>query len=122
MEPESLLPHSQVTIIPLKKPTVAKCSDYYVISFIAHTAKIVARILRRRIARKIEDVLGGDQLRKQGCHSMLRIIEGRFLDVDEKLYACITDWQKASDRVKWSKLMQILVGIDINWREGRLTL
>jgi hypothetical protein len=51
---------------------------------------------------------------------MLRIIEGRSLDVDEKLYACIIDWQKTSDRVKWPKLMQILVGTGINWREGRL--
>jgi hypothetical protein len=51
---------------------------------------------------------------------MLRITEGRSLEVDEKLYTCIIDWQKASDRVKWPKLMQILVGTGINWREGRL--
>jgi len=62
VELESSLPHSQVTIVPLKKkPNVAKCSDHYVISLIAHTAKIVARILRRGIERKFEDVLGGDQ-------------------------------------------------------------
>jgi hypothetical protein len=51
---------------------------------------------------------------------MLRIIEGRSLDIDEKLYACFIDWQKASDHVKWSKLMQILVGTGIIWREGKL--
>jgi hypothetical protein len=63
-------------MIPLKKkPTVAKCSDYYVISLIAHTAKIVARILRRRIERKIEDVLGGDQfgiIRRKGNRDATR--------------------------------------------------
>ena len=42
------------------------------------------------------------------------------MEVDEKMYTCIIDWQKASDRVKWPKLMQILVGTGINWREGRL--
>ena len=31
------------------------------ISLIVHTAKIMAKILRRRIERKIEDVLGEDQ-------------------------------------------------------------
>jgi hypothetical protein len=31
---------------------------YRTISFIAHTAKIVAKILRIRIEKKIEDVLG----------------------------------------------------------------
>ena len=51
-----------VTMIALKKkPQVTKCSDHHIISLIAHTAKIVASVLRRRIARKIEDVLGEDQ-------------------------------------------------------------
>jgi hypothetical protein len=50
----------------------------------------------------------------------VRIIEGRSLDIDEELYPCFIDCQKASGRVKWSKLMQILLGTGINWREGRL--
>jgi hypothetical protein len=37
---------------------VTKYSDHRTISVIAHTAKIVARALRRRIERKIEGVLG----------------------------------------------------------------
>jgi len=39
---------NEVTIIPLKKkPTATKCNDHCTISLITHTAKIVARILRR---------------------------------------------------------------------------
>jgi len=34
--------------------------DHHTVSLIAHTAKIVAKILRRRIERKIEDVLRED--------------------------------------------------------------
>ena len=50
---------TEVTMIALKKkPKTTKCSDHHAFSFIAHTANIVARILRRRIERKIEDVLG----------------------------------------------------------------
>ena len=50
---------TEVTTIALKKETQAKkCSDHRTISLIAHTAKIVAKILRRRIEKKIEDVLG----------------------------------------------------------------
>ena len=53
---------NEVTMIALKKKTQAtKCSDHRTISFIAHTPKIIAKILRRRIERKIEDVLGEDQ-------------------------------------------------------------
>ena len=44
-----------------KKPQATKCSDHCTISLITHTAKTVAEILRRRIERKIEDVLREDQ-------------------------------------------------------------
>ena len=53
---------TEVIMIALKKKTKAtKCSDYRTISLTAHTAKIIAKILRRRIEKKIEDVLGEDQ-------------------------------------------------------------
>ena len=49
---------AEVTMIALKKKTKAtKCSDYRTMGLIAHAAKI----LRRRIEKKIEDVLGEDQ-------------------------------------------------------------
>jgi hypothetical protein len=44
-----------------KKPQATKCSDTRTISLIAHTAKILARVLRRRIEKEIEGVLGEDQ-------------------------------------------------------------
>ena len=68
---------TEVTMIVLKKKTKAtKCSDYHTISLIAHTAKI----LRRRIEKKIEDALGEDQFgfsRGKGTRdaiTMMRII------------------------------------------------
>jgi len=36
-----------------KKPQATNCSDHHTISLIAHTAKIVAKILRRRIEKKL---------------------------------------------------------------------
>jgi hypothetical protein len=51
---------------------------------------------------------------------MLRIISERILHTDEELCACFIDWQKACDHVNWTKLMQILKGIGIDWRERRL--
>jgi hypothetical protein len=72
---------TEVTMMALKKkPQAAKCSDHWTISLIAHTAKIVAKILGRRIENKIEDVLGEDQFRfrrGKGANDgivMLRII------------------------------------------------
>jgi hypothetical protein len=82
---------TEVTMIALKKkPQATKCSDHHTLSLIAHTAKIVAKILRRRIEKKIEDVLG-DQFgfrRGEGTRDavgMLRIIAERTLEIDEEL-------------------------------------
>ena len=50
---------TEVTMIALNKKTQAtKCSDHRTISLIAHTPKVIAKILRRKFERKIEDVLG----------------------------------------------------------------
>jgi hypothetical protein len=71
----------EVTMIALKKkPKATKCSDHSTISIIAHTAKIVSRILRRSIERKTEDAFGEDHFgfaRGKGTTDsvvMLRII------------------------------------------------
>jgi hypothetical protein len=42
------------------------------------------------------------------------------LVIDEELCACFIDWQKAFDRVNWTKLMEILKRTGIDWRERRL--
>jgi len=106
---------TEVTMITLKKkPQATKYSDHRTISLIAHTAKIVAKILRRRIEEKIEDVLGEDQFgfrRGKGTRNaigMLRIRSERTMEIYEEQSVCFIDWQKASDRVNWTKLMQIL--------------
>jgi retron-type reverse transcriptase len=118
---------TEVTMFALKKkPQATKCSDHRAISLIAHTAKIVAKILRRRIEKKIKDVFGEDQFgfrRGKGTRNaigMLRIISERTLETDEELSVCFIDWQKAFDRVNWTKLMQVLKEIGIDWRERRL--
>ena len=78
---------------------------YPTIILIAHTAKIVAKIFRRMIEKKIEDVLGEDRFgfrRGKGTMDaigMLRIISERTLETDEELCICFIDWQKAFDPV-----------------------
>jgi hypothetical protein len=74
----------EVTAMALKKkPHATKCSDHCTLSLIAHTSKIIAKILRKRIESKIEDVLREDQFgfrRGKGTRDatgMLRIISER---------------------------------------------
>ena len=118
---------TEVTMIALKKKRqTTKCSDHRTISLISHTAKIIAKILRRRIERKIEDVLGEHQFGfrtgkgTRDAIGMMRIIAERTLEIDEELCICFIDWQKAFDRVNWTKLMQILKRTRIDWRERSL--
>jgi len=118
---------TKVTMIALKKnPQATKCSDHRTMSLIAHTAKIISKILKRRIEKKIEDVLEKDQFgfrrgkRTRDATGMLRIISERTSEIDEELSVCFIDWQKAFDRVNWTKLMQILKEIGIDWGERRL--
>ena len=114
-------------MIALKKKTKAtKCSNYHTISLIAHPAKIIAKILGGRIEKKIENVLGEEQFgftRGKGIRDaiwMMRIIAEWTLEIDEELCVSFIDCQKTFDRVNWTKLMQILQRIGIDWRERRL--
>jgi hypothetical protein len=116
----------QVTMVNLKKkykPT--KCSDHRTVSLIAHTTKIVARIIRRRIERKTEDALGEDQFgfrRGKGTTDaigMLRIISEGSLYTAEGFYAFFINWQVEFDRVNWTALKQMLKETSIDWRERK---
>ena len=68
--------------------------------------RVDERKLRRRVERKIRDVLGEDQFgvrrgkRNGEAIGMLRIISERTLEVCDELCACCIDC------VKWTKLVQ----------------
>jgi hypothetical protein len=105
-----------------KRPKATTCSDHHTISLIAHAEKIVARMLRRRIVKKIEDIPREYQVGFRrgkgnvGANWMLRIISEGTLDVGEELCACFMVWQEAFNRANWTKCMQILKETGIDWR------
>ena len=111
------LDFTEVTMIALKKNTkAAKCSDYRTVSLIPHTAKIIAKILRRKIEKKIEDVLGEDQFgfrRGKGTRDaigMMRIITERTLEEDE---VCLL--RRLAEGIRPCKLDQINADPKENW-------
>jgi hypothetical protein len=91
-----------ITITALKKKP--KCSDHH------RHSKDSSKDTKRRT----EDVLGEDQFgfrRGKGTGAavgMLIIISEVTVEIDEELCVCFIDWKKAFDRVKWTKLMQIV--------------
>jgi hypothetical protein len=74
----------------------------------------------------MEDVLGEDhvELRRgkgtRDTNGTLRTTSERILEIDKKLCALFFDWQKASHRVKQTKLMQVLKTAT-EWREMGLS-
>lgn len=70
----------------------------------------------------IENVVGAYQFgfrrikRIRDAVAMVRTISEQTLDIEEELCACYIDWQKVFVRVNWTKEMQILKGIGIDWR------
>ena len=124
--PEDFL---QTIMIPLKKkPNATGCEDHRTISLLTHAAKIMLRIMTKRVQAKVEKDrdLGDDQygFRKgrgtRDAIGALRIITERSFEHDQEIYVCYVDYEKAFDRVDWKKLIRALRRIGIDWRERRL--
>ena len=49
---------------------------------------------------------------------LMIIITERVLDVKEEMCLCFINWQKAFDCVDWTKLLEMLRNIGVNWREN----
>src|SRR3984885_14147392 len=119
----------QSIMVPIKKkPNASKCEDHRTISLITHAAKIMIRILTRRIQAKTEAIneIGDDQFgfRKgmgtRDAIGSLRVLTERSCEIGQEVYICFVDYEKAFDRVDWKKLMQALRRVGVDWRDRRL--
>lgn len=114
-------------IMPIpKKPSARTCNEYRTLSLIGHAAKIIARIVLRRIINKIEESLTEDQFgfrRNTGTREAIlvlrQIIEKQFRK-DKTTYIAFIDLEKAFDNVNWKVLFKILHEIGINYRDRRI--
>jgi hypothetical protein len=116
-------------IIPIeKKQGAQECVDFRTISLITHASKIVMKILTYRVESKAESFLGEDQFGfRRGCGTRdgiatLRALYERSLEHNNKVYVCYIDYEKAFDRVNWSKMLEILADIGVDWKDRRLIL
>jgi Reverse transcriptase (RNA-dependent DNA polymerase). len=91
-----------------------------------NAGKTVALILSRRLESKIEQVMEKCQFEFRKSKDarvaigLIRIKSERLLDVKEEIGHCFIDWQKTFDLVDWTKLLEMLRYIRVNWRERPL--
>ena len=116
-------------VIPLEKKLYAtKCSDFRTIILLGHAAKVLIRILTKRIEAKAEGIgyIADDQFgfrRGKGTRdaiAALRVISERSLQHGKDLHVCFVDYEKAFDRLNWNKMMWMLKNIGIDWRDRNL--
>jgi len=50
----------------------------------------------------------------------MRVLYERSLEYNKKVYVCFVDYEKAFDRVDWTKLTEILCNIGVDYRDGKL--
>ena len=118
---------TKTIIVPMEKKTNAvECEDFRTISLIPHASKIILKVLAKRITTKAEQFLGKNQFGfRKGCGTreaigVMRMLCERSLEFNNNLYLCFVDFEKAFDRVRWTKLMDILEKIGVDWRDRRL--
>ena len=106
----------------------SECADHRTINLIAHASKIMLRLLGKRLENKAKYFIGKTQFGfRKGCGtreaiSVMRLLCERRLEFDEKLFVCFVDFEKAFDRVKWTKLFEVLKKIGVDWRDRRLIM
>ena len=114
-------------MIPIpKKNNANECKLFRTISLIPHASKIMLKILQGRLQKRAEEFLSKNQFGfRKNCGTrdalgvMRQLIERR-LEINEDLYICYIDFEKAFDRVQWSLLMEILKKIGVDWKDRRI--
>src|SRR4029077_7080220 len=110
--PEDFRKSGFVTIPKVSK--TQDCGDFRTIALISHASKILLQLIKNRITPIIESQLEDSQMgfrKGKGTRDaifQLRMISERAMQVGKKVYLCFVDYQKAFDRVRHDKLLEIM--------------
>ena len=114
-------------MVPIEKnPNATDCGDFRKIRLISHASKIMLSILKKRLNTKAEEYLGEDQYGfRKGCGTreaiaVMNILSECNPEHNQNVYVCFVDFEKAFDRIRWDKLLEILKNIGIDWRDKKL--
>lgn len=109
-----------------KKKNARHCSDYRTISLMVHTLKVLLKVVHNRIFRKLDVDISDTQfgfrkgLGTREALFALNVLSQRCLDINQDIYACFIDYNKAFDKVRHDQLIETLVKRRIDLRDIRI--
>lgn len=113
-------------VLVSKKPNPRECSDYRTIALMSHTLKLFLKIIHKRIYRKLEEDMSNTQFGfREGLGTRealfgINVLFQRCLDMNQDVFACYIDFEKAFDKVKHDKLHQLLISKNIDLDDVRI--
>lgn len=114
-------------VVPIPKKVGAdNCKDFRTLCLTTHSSKILCRIIKNKIEKVAENILGEDQYgfrKDKGTREpilALRMIIAKRLQKNKNTYIAFIDLEKAFDRVDWNKLFSILKKIGISFKDRRI--
>uniref|UniRef100_A0A8D8XFQ8 Craniofacial development protein 2 n=1 Tax=Cacopsylla melanoneura TaxID=428564 RepID=A0A8D8XFQ8_9HEMI len=122
--PEDWLKSTFVTIP--KKQNARRCNEYRTISLMSHVLKIFLRIIHVRLYGKLEDHMGDTQfgfrnnLGTREALFSLQVLVQKCRDLCHPVYMCFIDFEKAFDKVQHSKLIEVLMKVNIDGKDLRI--
>lgn len=109
-----------------KKPGTITCSEHRTIALMSHTLKAFLKIIHGRIARTLEYDISDTQFGfRNGMGTRealfgLNVLAQRCMDMNQDLYICFVDFEKAFDTVQHEKLLAILKNKNIDNRDIKI--
>lgn len=109
-----------------KKVNARECKDHRTISLMSHVLKIFLRIIHGRIHRKLEQEISSSQfgfrngLGTREALFSLQVLVQRCRDVNADIFLCFLDFEKAFDRVRHVKMMELLNTTNIDKKDIRV--
>uniref|UniRef100_A0A8D8SN59 Craniofacial development protein 2 n=1 Tax=Cacopsylla melanoneura TaxID=428564 RepID=A0A8D8SN59_9HEMI len=122
--PEDWLKSTFVTLP--KKQNAKSCKDYRTISLMSHVLKVFLRIIHSRLYLKIEEHIGETQFgfrNNLGTREALfgiQVLVQKCRDLGHPVFMCFIDFEKAFDKVRHNKLIEVLRKTGIHDKDLRI--
>ena len=109
-----------------KKPGPVECNLFRTISLMSQITKIILKVILNRIKQKLGQEIAEEQygfVKGKGTRNaifIIRMLPERSIEMQQDVYMCFIDYEKAFERVRHTDLIEILKRISLDGKDMRL--